>query len=46
MTEKIEKYWTEEDINEQIEVLNNDLDYDPILDAPRRISFVKPGDRK
>ncbi len=46
MIEKQEEYWTEEEINEQIEVLNNDPDYDPLIDAPRRIEFVRPGDRK
>ena len=41
-----EEYWTVDEINEQIDILNSDLDYDPLLDAPRRIEFVKPGDRK
>ena len=41
-----EECWTEEEINEQIEALNNDLDYNPLIDAPRRIEFVRPGDRK
>lgn len=45
-SEKQEEYWTEEEINEQIKALNNDLDYDPLIDAPRRIEFVRPGDRK
>ena len=40
----MEKYWTKESIAEELERINKDLDYDPLIDAPRQVEFAEPGD--
>ena len=40
------EFWTEEEINEQLDILNADVDYDPLIDAPKRVEFIEVGDPK
>lgn len=37
--------WTQEEIDVELENLYA-TDYDPVIDAPRKIEFVKAGDPK